>query len=447
MVHIKIHKGIDLPIEGRSPAKIDSFPLSDFSYDFRPFSHLPLRLAVQEGQHLKRGELLALEEGGLVFVCPIDATVKSIVRGERRCLLEIQLSPNQESAPLDPKMALLQQSKEEILTSLNTSGLLSLFRARPFGFPVHPKEPPRSIFVKAIESAPLTPSAELQVAGNEEAFSTGVRLLSRLGVPVHIVTEENSPLQSLTNDEKIFTHTVSGPHPSANPSLHIAHIDPIKSAKDVIWTLSTHAVISIGNYCLSGNLWSEYVVAICGPGLDQDKRKNIRTFPGFFLKPFFQDHSSIRILSGDPLTGTQVSEQCFCRWSDTVVCVLPESPTPRRPLHFLRFNTPAFSMTHTYCPSHPPSFSTLAHGDVRPYIDGAIYEKVMPFGVMPIQLVKAVLANDFERAIEYGFLEVIPEDFALADFLCPSKNSMMEVMRIGQQKYWDEYMKGGRKHV
>lgn len=437
MGHFTVSKGLNLPVEGQASGEILAHPLGPFAYDLRPFSHLPLKLAVSDGQEVNSGDVLAFIDGGLRVVAPVGATVLSIVRGERRRLLEIRLVPTGVMPAEEKKEHLFEGSPASIATALNDAGLLCLLRSRPFGLPVDPHHLPRSIFVQAIETAPLTPPVELQVTKNEEAFQTGLRLLSKLGCPVHVVTPVNSVLQNLAEGCGVQTHTIEGPHPAANPSVHIARIDPIRSLEDLVWVIPAKAVVTIGNYCLSGQLWSRHVVAICGTGLPQQDRKIISTFPGFHLLPLLHPLPDARIISGDPLTGAEVVSDSFARWSDSVICAI--QGTKERPaLHFLRPRATSFSATHTYIPSHKPCFSTTLHGEERAYIDGAVYEGVMPFGILPIQLVKAVLARDFERAIEYGFLEVVPEDFALADFVCPSKNSMMEIIRSGQEQFLHE---------
>jgi Na+-transporting NADH:ubiquinone oxidoreductase subunit A len=124
------------------------------------------------------------------------------------------------------------------------------------------------------------------------------------------------------------------------------------------------------------------------------------------------------------------------RPSHTVFCAL-KRPERRTFLHFLRPFSSSYSATRTYLPSWKKlwPFTTSNHGEERAFIDGSIYETVMPFYVLPIQLVKSVIAEEFDRAIEYGLLEIIPDDFALADFICPSKAGMMKIIREGQKKY------------
>jgi len=45
----------------------------------------------------------------------------------------------------------------------------------------------------------------------------------------------------------------------------------------------------------------------------------------------------------------------------------------------------------------------------------------MPLDVPTMQLVKAIMAEDYDLAAEFGLLEVDSEDFALPAFVCPSK--------------------------
>ncbi len=50
----------------------------------------------------------------------------------------------------------------------------------------------------------------------------------------------------LLKQKNVQKHTVEGPHPVANHSLHIQKIDPIRSVNDCIWTLTAYDAIAIG---------------------------------------------------------------------------------------------------------------------------------------------------------------------------------------------------------
>jgi Na+-transporting NADH:ubiquinone oxidoreductase subunit A len=59
----------------------------------------------------------------------------------------------------------------------------------------------------------------------------------------------------------------------------------------------------------------------------------------------------------------------------------------------------------------------------------------MPMAIPTMQLIKSILAEDFDLAEELGLLEVIPEDFVLPTFICPSKIEMVDIVKQGLKRY------------
>jgi len=59
------------------------------------------------------------------------------------------------------------------------------------------------------------------------------------------------------------------------------------------------------------------------------------------------------------------------------------------------------------------------------------YEKVVPMDVYPMQLFKAMLAGDIDAMENLGIYEVAEEDFALCEFICPSKIEIQSIVRKG----------------
>ena len=50
-----------------------------------------------------------------------------------------------------------------------------------------------------------------------------------------------------------------------------------------------------------------------------------------------------------------------------------------------------------------------------------MYEEVFPLDIYPMQLLKACLYKDLDELENLGAYEVAPEDFALTEFVCVSK--------------------------
>jgi Na+-transporting NADH:ubiquinone oxidoreductase subunit A len=67
------------------------------------------------------------------------------------------------------------------------------------------------------------------------------------------------------------------------------------------------------------------------------------------------------------------------------------------------------------------------------------YEKVLPMDILPVYLLKAILANNIERMEQLGIYEVIEEDLALCEFVCTSKINVQEILRQGINAVMQEY--------
>ena len=64
----------------------------------------------------------------------------------------------------------------------------------------------------------------------------------------------------------------------------------------------------------------------------------------------------------------------------------------------------------------------------------------MELDVPTMQLVKAVMAEDYDMAEELGLLAVDGEDFALPSFVCPSKIDMTDIIKGGLKAHAAEVL-------
>jgi Na+-transporting NADH:ubiquinone oxidoreductase subunit A len=77
----------------------------------------------------------------------------------------------------------------------------------------------------------------------------------------------------------------------------------------------------------------------------------------------------------------------------------------------------------------PTQFNTNLHGSVRPFLFTGSFERVFPFDIYPLQLIKACIVGDIELQEQLGIYEVEPEDFALCEFIDPSKTEIQTIIR------------------
>ena len=82
-------------------------------------------------------------------------------------------------------------------------------------------------------------------------------------------------------------------------------------------------------------------------------------------------------------------------------------------------------------PNKKRALDSGMHGEERAFVVSGEYEKVFPFDIFPVQLIKAIMVNDIEAMENLGIYEVVEEDFALCEVVCTSKIPVQETVREG----------------
>ena len=59
------------------------------------------------------------------------------------------------------------------------------------------------------------------------------------------------------------------------------------------------------------------------------------------------------------------------------------------------------------------------------------FEKVFPFDIYPMQLVKAIMVEDIDQMENMGIYEIDDEDFALCEVIDTSKTEIQDIVRKG----------------
>ena len=74
---------------------------------------------------------------------------------------------------------------------------------------------------------------------------------------------------------------------------------------------------------------------------------------------------------------------------------------------------------------------TNLNGGERPFVVTGLYDKYLPMDIYPTYLLKAILAGDIDKMENLGIYEVVEEDFALCEFVDPSKIEIQQIIRDG----------------
>jgi Na+-transporting NADH:ubiquinone oxidoreductase subunit A len=148
------------------------------------------------------------------------------------------------------------------------------------------------------------------------------------------------------------------------------------------------------------------------------------------------------VIDGDKFSGIENPADSHLRFHQSAITVIPVD----RERHILGWTMPGlkqFSFSRLFVSSWLPRkmpwrLGTNLHGEERAIVLTGNYDKVVPLNIMTDYLVRAVLAQDTDEAISLGILETAPEDFALCDFICPSKIEVQQIIKDGLRQIEEE---------
>ncbi len=453
---LKIKRGLDIPIDGEAQKNIvDATFVGDYAVQPPDFVGLTPRLQVAEGDTVECGQPLVSDKADprVALTSPVSGTVKAVVRGEKRALLAVVVAS-------DGRRDGCEVDTGDLRAMLLRTGMWSLLKRRPFGTIPSPDGKPKSLFVSCFDSAPLAPDYDFVLAGRDEDLAAGLQALSTLtDGETHVCVRPWQRLASVVrrvaqDSDKIVFHEVVGPHPAGNVGTQINRIDPINKG-DEVWTVGVQEAAMIGRTLLTGVYNPVKTVAVAGPAASHPQYYKIRAgvalhdiLSGQIANPDYpvmsdNAKSGVRVVSGNVLTGSNAGLDGYLGARDSMVTLLPEGDQ----YDFMGWLMPglkkySFSRTfisgmlHDMLPKNLNfqfsifnSFNTNVHGSVRPFLFTGSFEQVFPFDIYPLQLIKACIVGDVELQEKLGIYEVEPEDFALCEFIDPSKTEIQTIIR------------------
>jgi Na+-transporting NADH:ubiquinone oxidoreductase subunit A len=427
-----VRKGLDLPILGAPEALVDGH-LSASVYAVRPsdFRGLVPKLAVKEGDRVLAGDVLFTDKADprIRITSPVSGEVARIERGEKRKILAVVVLADSQQEYRKFTSG-TPANREDAINWLLESGAWSLVESRPYGRIASPDAQPKAVFVNGMATEPLAVAPAVALAGREEDFAMGLQVVGLLSKRTVLSIAANETAASLTKASGVELHQFKGPHPSGTTSVHINQISPLNKG-EVVWTLNYQDVAIIGHLARTGNFKLERVLSLSGTGIA--KPRAITAVAGANLETFLSTElksGNFRVISGSVLTGTKVSKSGYLTYYASQLTAIPEGEGT----DFFGWVLPSFakwSVSRTLfswlTPSKKYDLSTKQHGEDRAFVVTGLYEKVFPFDILPMPLLKAMWAKDLEKMEQLGAYEVVPEDFALCEVVCPSKQELQKL--------------------
>ena len=432
---IAIKKGLDLPLKGNPDQSINLAPtVTTVGLIGRDYVGLRPRMAVAEGDRVNTGQPLFTDKNDpdVKYTSPGTGTVESINRGARRVLQSVIIKLDAPTADpnesiVDPVSDLSSLSSTHIRESLCSSGIWTAFRTRPYSKVPRSDTTPASIFVTAMDTNPLAADPAVIIAEHGDDFSHGLEILAKLTPGnVHVCKAPGATIPLPEDSATVRSTEFAGPHPAGLPGTHIHHLHPVDSHRTV-WHIGYQDVVAVGKLFTTGKLWLERVIALAGPVVKEPRL--LRTRLGASTEDIVHDcHEKVecRIISGSVLSGRRANNwAAYLGRYNTQISILAEG-RERELLGWINPASKKYSFANVFLSSFKRArrafdFHTSVNGSPRAMVPVGIYERVMPLGILPTQLLRSLLVSDTDMAQKLGCLELDEEDLALCAFVCAGK--------------------------
>lgn len=446
---IRIRKGSDIRLKGEAEKTLESSVTSKV-YAIKPtdFHGLTPKMVVKEGAQVKAGDPLFFDKysAEIKYNSPVSGTLKAIVRGEKRRILavEVESDSNQtfrDFGSVDPKSL----KREDLMMRLLDGGVWPCIKQRPYDIVARPDQKPRAIFISGFDSSPLAPDPDFVMDGLMDDFQVGVDALNVLADGGEVYLSHRKGSKVFDSVQGVDHYEVNGPHPAGNVGVQIHHIAPLNKG-EAIWSVNPQDVANIGRLLRTGKMDLQRVVALTGSEVNSPRyfRVTVGVKLGAITDGNLKE-GNVRFISGNVLTGDSVTAENYLGFYHHQITIIPEGHAPKFLLTdgWLSPGLSKLSLSQAYpawlLGGKEFEVDTNINGEERAFVVTGQYEKVFPFDIYPVHLVKAIMVNDIDQMEKLGIYEVAPEDFALCEFSCTSKINVQEIVRQGLDTIMEEF--------
>lgn len=438
---IKLRKGLDINLKGKASKDVALQVSETDEYALVPeaFVGVTPKVVVREGDHVNAGDALFVNKAcpEVKFASPVSGVVTAIERGDRRKVLCIKVKADAKQTSTDfGKKIVDEMDGDAIKQALLEAGLFGYIKQLPYAVSTTPDTMPKAIFVSTLRDMPLAADFEVELLGNEQAFKTGLTALSKIA-KTYLGAGVNQPNVALMASKEVELNIFDGPCPAGNVGVQVNHIDPVNKG-EVVWTVDPAAVIFFGRLFLTGKVDLSKRVAVAGSEIKTPGYAEVLV--GTPLSAFVADQlkttEHVRVINGNPLTGTQASLASYVGGHTSEITAIPEGDDKDEMLGWILPRTDQFSTSRSYFSwlfgkKKEYALDARVKGGERHMIMSGEYDSVLPMDIYGEYLIKAIITGDIDKQEQLGIYEVSPEDFAVAEFVDSSKLELQKIVRDG----------------
>ncbi|AQA18754.1 NADH:ubiquinone reductase (Na(+)-transporting) subunit A [Halioglobus japonicus] len=436
---IKIKRGMDIPIQGAPQQVIEDAPAAR-AVALVGFDYVGMKptMEVKEGDRVKLGQVLFTDKKteGVRYTAPASGVVSAVNRGAKRVLQSVVIDVDGDDAEDFGASSAADAANLDaaaVRAKLIESGQWTALRTRPFSKVPEVDSEAAAIFVTAMDTQPLAADPAVIIDTQVEAFTLGQDLLAKLTNGKVYVCAAADVSIPLGKSGKVQYAQFDGPHPAGLAGTHIHFLEGASNGKTV-WQVGYQDVIAIGRLFLDGKLYTDRVISLAGPQVENPRL--VKTRLGVDLQALCAGEvkeGENRIISGSVLGGRGVATgTSYLGRYHNQVSVLLEG----RQRDFMGWLSPGASRHSSlgiYLSSFfgvkPLPMTTNTNGSERAMVPVGQYENIMPLDILPTQLLRSLIVGDTETAQALGCLELEEEDLALCTYVCAGKYEYGPILR------------------
>ena len=436
---IKIKKGLDLPITGSPKQEIhDGPPITQVALLGEDYLDMKASMHIRIDHQVKCGDLMWTDKKneGVRYTAPASGKIVAINRGAKRKLLSVVIEiQGNESVEFEKTSQdqLASIGKGDIAERLNHAGLWAALRTRPYSKVPKRDDTAAAVFVSVMDSNPLSADPQVVIKEKETEFNNGLTILKQLTEGELFVSYDGDSGLNIAKNDTANYQAFSGVHPAGNVGTHIHFLKPVNASRQV-WHINYQEVITIGELFVTGKLNCDRVIALAGPLVNEPRL--IRTKQGANIDELLNDQitpNDERVISGSVFNGhIAVHHRAFLGRYHNQISVLTEG-RDKEFFGWIHAGFDKFSVTNAFISHLTTSkrfdLNTSTHGSERAIMPIGSYERVMPWDILPTQLIRAIVVGDTDGSQELGCLEFDEEDLALCTFVCPGKYEYGPILR------------------
>jgi Na+-transporting NADH:ubiquinone oxidoreductase subunit A len=437
MEKLALSKGCKIKLAGMPDPSVITLPRpATVAVSAQDIPHIRPKLLVKEKDSIKTGTPLFCDkrDTSILYVSPGTGTVKKILFGRRRCLLEvvIALDAMDDFIPFDPVSPkdLAQISNQDLADHLKQAGMWQTLRQLPARDTADSGQKPPMIIVCLNGNDIFSPHPAVVLHERFQQFAFGLEVLKKFSDRV-LVTARAGSFTRLGQIQHVITHQVPDTYPAWDPGAVLFHIKK-EATENSAWYIGLEGLLRMAQFLETGQYPVNTMVTVTK---GDDKKPHMITRQGTPIHVLAGNFSPGSLITTGRFNGRMVDPDTHLGFFENTLNILSDAKGDEM-FGFIRPGLDKPTVSKAFLSSlldREVQVDCTMHGEVRACINCSYCEKICPVDLMPSFIMKALVSDDMEEALQLGLLDCCR--CGLCSFTCPSKIELTQILSNGMDMH------------